>query len=147
MLEQIIKEKTSADHLLYVSMKYTKTCEVILNLISRWTVMIDLSIEGLLEQAKKKKKIKIIPIAPKQKLNLAKSTFKEIKEVTEALELYEFFKMIPKLQTSREHEFRKDVCLRVIENQKETEINLEMLKEYSIKLENFIGYVKQFLLS
>jgi len=148
MLEKIIKEKTSADHLLYVSLKYTKTCEVIMNLLARWSVMIEDSIQGLLEQAKKKKKIKIIPIAPKQKVNLVRSTFKDIPQVIETMDLYEFFKKVNKLQTSREHEFRKDVCLRVFEdNKKEVEINLEMLKEYSNKLENFISYVKQFLLS
>ena len=35
MIEELIKEKTSADHLLYVSLKYTKTCDVILNLLAR----------------------------------------------------------------------------------------------------------------
>ena len=33
-LDKIIKEKISADHLLYVSLKYTKTSEVIANLVS-----------------------------------------------------------------------------------------------------------------
>ena len=77
MLEKIMKEKISADHLLYVSLKYTKTCDVILNLIRRWAVMIDDSILGLLEQLKKKKKIKTIPAAPRQKTELVKEQFKK----------------------------------------------------------------------
>ena len=72
MIEKIIKEKISADHLLYVSLKYTKTCDVILNLIKRWTIMIDDSIQGLLENLKKKKKIKTIRLARRQKQNLLK---------------------------------------------------------------------------
>ena len=56
-MEDIIQEKISADHLLYVSLKYTKTCDVIMNLILRWTRMIETSIEKILEHAKKKKKI------------------------------------------------------------------------------------------
>ena len=56
--ERIIKEKISADHLLYVSMKYTKTCDVIINLLLRWKVMIDLSMDRLIERAKKQKKWK-----------------------------------------------------------------------------------------
>ena len=39
-MEEIIQEKISADHLLYVSLKYTKTCDVVLNLILRWRRMI-----------------------------------------------------------------------------------------------------------
>ena len=41
VLEKIIKEKISADHLLYVSMKYTKTCDVMINLLKRWKIMMD----------------------------------------------------------------------------------------------------------
>ena len=48
-MEKIIKEKISADHLLYVSLKYTKTCDVIINLLYRWKIMIEFAIEKLIE--------------------------------------------------------------------------------------------------
>jgi hypothetical protein len=146
MLEKIIKEKISADHLLYVSLKYTKTCDVIINLLKRWTVMISDAVDGLLEQLKKKKKIKSIPAAPRQKIELAKKEFKKVPEVMKTLELYEFFRRIENLRTVRESEFRKDVRLKVY-NGEETIINLDKLKEYSANLESFISYVKQFLMS
>ena len=142
-----MKEKISADHLLYVSLKYTKTCDVILNLIRRWTVMIDDCIQGLLEQLKKKKKIKAIPAAPRQKMELVKEQFKKVPEVLNAIELYNFFKRIDNLRTVRESEFRKDVKLKIYDNEKEIIINLDKLKEYYTILENFISYVKQFLSS
>ena len=44
-----MQEKISADHLLYVSLKYTKTCDVILNLIQRWRKMIETAIDEILE--------------------------------------------------------------------------------------------------
>ena len=147
MMEKIIKEKISADHLLYVSLKYTKTCDVILNLINRWTIMIDDSIIGLLEKLKSKKKIKVIPPAPRQRVEIIKKEFKKVKPVMEAVELYEFFKRIPNLKTIREFEFRKDVRLKIIDGTNERIINLETLKSYAEKLESFISYIKQFLLS
>ena len=146
MLEKIIKEKISADHLLYVSLKYTKTCDVIINLLKRWTVMISDAVDGLLEQLKKKKKIKSIPAAPRQKIELAKKEFKKVPEVMKTLELYEFFRRSENLRTVRESEFRKDVRLKVY-NGEETIINLDKLKEYSANFESFISYVKQFLMS
>lgn len=145
MLEKIMKEKISADHLLYVSLKYTKTCDVILNLIRRWTVMIEDSIVGLLEQLKKKKKIKTIPAAPRQKMELVREQFKKVPEVMNAIDLYNFFKKIDNLRTIRESEFRKDVRLKIYDNQTEIIINLDKLKEYCAILESFISYVKQFL--
>lgn len=147
MLEKIMKEKISADHLLYVSLKYTKTCDVIINLIKRWTIMISDCVDGLLEQLKKKKKIKTIPLAPRQRLELVKIEFKKSPEVMKAMELYEFFKRIDSLRTIRESEFRKDVRLKIYECDKELIINLDKLKEYAAILESFISYVKQFLIS
>lgn len=146
MLEQIIKEKISSDHLLYVSLKYTKTCDVILNLIKRWTIMIDHSVDGILEKAKKKKKVSVIPGAPRQKIELIKKTFKKEPLVMEAMEVYEFFKRVPNLNKKRECEFRKGVKLRIEDQGKEVIIDLEKLKEYSKKLDDFIGFVKRYLL-
>ncbi len=147
MLEKIMKEKISADHLLYVSLKYTKTCDVILNLIKRWTIMIDDSVNALLETLKSKKKIKAIPVAPRQKIMLVKEHFKKVPEVMNAIVIYEFFKRVDNLRTIREGEFRKDVRLRIDDNGQEIIINLDKLKEYSAILESFISYMKQFLLS
>jgi len=145
MLEQIIKEKTSADHLLYVSLKYTKTCDVILNLIRRWAVMIGASVDGLLLQAKKNKKLKVIPVAPRQKIELVKKTFKNSPEIMTIMELYEFFKRVDNLNKKREFEFRKNVRLVVHDNGKEVIIDLEKLKEYSKNLDIFIEYIKKYL--
>ncbi|MEK6844345.1 MAG: hypothetical protein AABX83_02865, partial [Nanoarchaeota archaeon] len=67
-MERIIKEKISADHLLYVSLKYTKTCDVIQNLLLRWANMIELALEILIEKLKKQKKWKAVPDAPLARL-------------------------------------------------------------------------------
>ena len=48
-MSEIIKEKTSADHLHYVSLKYTKTCDIILNLLARWKSLIEISFDSLLQ--------------------------------------------------------------------------------------------------
>ena len=147
VLEKILKEKISADHLLYVSMKYTKTCDVMVNLIKRWKIMMDYTFDGLLERAKKKKLFKKIPDAPRLRLDLIRSVFEKNPEITDALNEYELFKLIDVLPSKRENEFRKGVCLRVTYKLKEIEINLEKLKEYSGILERFINFSKQYLTS
>ena len=145
MLEEIIKEKTSADHLLYVSLKYTKTCDVILNLIRRWTTMMEVSFNSLLEKAKKKKKISKVPTLPTKKIETLKKLFKKQESIIETIELYHFFRRIENLERMRENEFRKNVTLRIIDKGNEIEINLDKLKEYQQLLEKFISDVKQFL--
>ena len=146
-MEEIIQEKISADHLLYVSLKYTKTSEVIVNLILRWTIMIDYGFERILEHTKKKKLIKSIPSSPKQRIDLLKEIFKKDKLMLETIDLYEMFRRIDELHKESEGEFRKNVALKVTYRGEQIRINLDKLKEYSILLERFINYLKQFLSS
>ncbi len=144
-MEKIIQEKISADHLLYVSLKYTKTCDVMLNLISRWRSMLELSVLRLLEQAKKKKLIKSIPQAPKPQIELVKEVYKKNSEVLAAIELYEFFKRVDSEEKMRENEFRKNVALKVLDRGEWITIDMDKLKEYALTLEKFISQVKQIL--
>lgn len=145
-MEDIIQEKISADHLLYVSLKYTKTCDVILNLILRWRKMIDTSIEEILKHAKKKKKISSIPSNPASQIQEIKNLFKKDKNFLEVIELYEMFRKIEELRRERIGEFRKNVTLRVFYRGEEVNVNLEQLKIYAEMLEKFISATKQFLL-
>lgn len=146
-MEEIIQEKISADHLLYVSLKYTKTCDVITNLLLRWKEMIDLSIDTILKHAKKKKKIKAVPTNPVGKIEEIKKLMKKDKNFLEVLEMHEMFKKIRELRKERIGEFRKNVTLRVFYKGNEVNINLEKLKEYADKVEKFISTTKHFLSS
>ena len=144
-MEKIIKEKISADHLLYVSLKYTKTTEVIQNLILRWDSMIEYSFEKLMNHAKKKKMLKSIPTSPKPRLELLRETFKDEKEVIDTLDLHEMFRRIEHLTKESEGEFRKNVALKINYRGDVVRVDLEKLKEYSLILERFINYLKQFI--
>ena len=142
-MEKIIKEKISADHLLYVSLKYTKTCDVIVNLLLRWKIMIEMAMDVLVEKAKKQKKWKPIPDAPRAKLVQLKKIYANDPLVTETLNMYELFRDIETLDDKvRESEFRKGVNLRVNYRGEVININLDKLKEYAATLERFISSLK-----
>lgn len=146
-MEEIIQEKISADHLLYVSLKYTKTCDVILNLTLRWKKMIETAIDEMLKHAKKKKKISSISPNPIGKIEQIRKLFKKDKEFSKVMDIYEMFRKIKELRKERIGEFRKNVALKVLYRGKEININLDQLKIYAEQLENFISTTKQFLLS
>src|SRR3989344_7066080 len=130
-MELIIKEKISADHLLYVSLKYTKTCDVIINLLLRWKIMIELGMDMLVEKAKKHKKWKPIPYAPRAKLVQLKKIYANDALITETLNLYELFRDVEQLEKVRENEFRKGVNLRVVYKGEVINVNMDKLKEYA----------------
>ncbi len=144
-MEKIMQEKISADHLLYVSLKYTKTTDVMLNLIARWRSMIETAVDRLLEKAKKQKKLKTIPLAPKLKIDKTKEIYKKNKEIIEAMDLYEFLKRVDKLEKTRESEFRKHVTLKVLDKGEWVSIDMDKLKEYNEILERFINAVRDVL--
>ena len=142
MLDDIIKEKISADHLLYVSLKYTKTCDVIINLLLRWKVMIELGMDTMVDRAKKEKKWKPIPDAPRAKFIQLKRIYDSVPVVHDTFEIYELFRDLEKLDKARESEFRKGVNLKVSYKGGIVNINLDKLKEYADLLERFISYLK-----
>ena len=146
-MEEIIQEKISADHLLYVSLKYTKTCDVIVNLLLRWREMIETSIDEILKHAKKKKKISSVSLNPIGKIEQIKKLFKKDKEFLKIIELHEMFRKINELKKERIGEFRKNVALKIFYKGREINVNLEQLKIYAEMLEKFISTTKQFLLS
>src|SRR4030042_1838125 len=131
ILEKIIKEKISADHLLYVSLKYTKTCDVIINLLLRWKIMIELGLDRLVEKAKKAKKWKPVSDAPRAKAIQLRQIYAKEPIVMKTLDLYELFRDVEKLEKVRESEFRKGVNLKVTYKGEVVNVNLDALKEYS----------------
>ena len=145
MIEEIIKEKTSADHLLYVSLKYTKTCDVILNLLARWKSLIEISFDAILDNKVEAGKIPEMPTNPKQRIEFIKKYFKKDASIQDVVPLYIFFKRVPDLNKSRSGEFRKGVNLKVIEPTRTTDINMDKLGEYYEIVEKFIVEVKKIL--
>ena len=146
MISEIVKEKTSADHLLYVSLKYTKTCDVILNLLARWKSLIEISFDAIIQTYVDSGKIPHTPNSPKQRIEFIKMYFKKFPAVQEIVPVYVFFKRVPDLQKSREGEFRKNVNLKVtMPNNDIVNINLVKLDEYSAQVDNFIKEVKKLL--
>ncbi len=146
-MEEIIQEKISADHLLYVSLKYTKTCDIIMNLLIRWRRLIELSIEKILIHAKKKKKISSIPTNPISSINEIKKLFSKDKDFLEVISLYEMFRKLKELKTERIGEFRKNVTLKIFYQGKEIDVNLEKLKQYANLMDKYVNKVKAFLSS
>ena len=69
------EELKRADHLIYVSLKYTRTCDIMKNAIKRLISAFELAMQDYLEAMRKKKKIGLKVIfehgMPKNKIALA----------------------------------------------------------------------------
>jgi len=144
-MEEIIQEKISADHLLYVSLKYTKTCDVIMNLLLRWRKMIDTSINEILKYAKELNKISEVSDNIIGRIKQIRIIFKKDKDFLKVMDFFMMLRKLENLKTERIGEFRKNVALKIQFKGKEVNVNLEQLKIYAEMLEAFIETTKKFL--
>lgn len=104
--------------------------------------MIEAAMDALIERAKKQKKWKSVPDAPRAKLIQLKRIYASDAVILQTLDLYEMFRDIEKLEKVRENEFRKGVNLKVMYRGQTINVNLDKLKEYSALLEEFINSLK-----
>jgi len=128
------EELKRADHLIYVSLKYTRTVDVIESVIVRLMSAQQMTIDALLEWLEKKKKLKKIDLSKpyKIKIELIREKMKKDETVIKLLDFYEYLIKIMKADHIKKEEFRKNV--RLIAHDKNgnviEEVGIEVLKEY-----------------
>jgi len=138
-LEEAESELKRADHLLFISLKYTRTCDVILNTIKRLISAIDFGILALLEQLKKEKKIKTIPDSPIERANLVKEKIKNVKKY---IEYYMLFKFLIKTDYEAREEYRKNLAL-ITKGKRKIVVTEDGLEKYFYATKEFLNFVKE----
>lgn len=144
-LDDAQEELKRADHLLYVSLKYTRTVDVIRSVIQRLITTYDAMMDSLLEHAMKKKKIKTLPTAPAMKAEVLKGVFKDNENIVDNLDFYLSLRRIIKARkiTKRE-EYRRHVTMTAyLTNTHLVEVDMDILKEYYFRTVAFLEYIQE----
>jgi hypothetical protein len=137
------QELKRADHLLYVTLKYTKTTDVIKNAIHRLINACDYAIIDILEHLKEKKKIDEVPLTPIARAEEVKKRFRKI-ELIDYINFYLDLKKIDKAEYTKKEEFKKNVRLVVMDEDEESyEINIVKLYEFYERTVDFVKYVEE----
>ena len=87
------EEMKRADHLLYVSLKYTRTVDVIKSLIDRLISSIDSAIEGMLENSMELRKIPEVPENLGLRMDLAREIYDD-ETVNQMIDFGMYLKMV-----------------------------------------------------
>ena len=120
------QELKRADHLLYVTLKYTRTVDVIKNTIKRLINAFDYAILEALEWTIKKKKIKKISDLNKLRAEDLNKVYPEIKTY---IDFYNLLKRVDRAEYAKKEEYRKNVTM-MVTDEMILEINIPKLKEY-----------------
>lgn len=125
-----------ADHLFHVTLKYTRTSDVIKNTLNRLVTALEYAITEILE----KKKIKGIPAIALLKADLLRRKFPKNKQIQELVRFYNKLKKIDKGQFRVKEEYRKNVAI-IMDDEV---INTEKLREFLDKTKEFVKFAHEF---
>ena len=139
------EELKRVDHLIYVTLKYTRTCDVIKNIVKRLISSFDaIMLEGL-EYLKAKKKIKLIPTSNTLRTELFFTKFKK-RGVKKYLDLYNLLKRIDKCEKiSKKEEYRKHVTLIAELENGPINVDVPMLFSYYKTVKEFVDLINEWM--
>lgn len=139
-IDNAVEELKRVDHSIFVSLKYTRTVDVLVNIITRMIDCYEYLFLALLRYAKEYKMIAEIPSTPKERVLLIKESFKE-QEIHDNIDLYLLLKAMHKANFTRENEYRRHVAMRSIIAGREEIININIISRYYEFLTSFFHLV------
>ena len=134
------QELKRADHLIFVSLKYTRTVDVFKSIIQRLINVFDNLMDVLL-----KFKEQEVPSVPRVKVELVKSNYLDDETIQEFMRLYLFLRAVDRAQYDRRLEFRRHVTMTAHLDDKEVEISIDIIEEYFNRVKEFLQYVEEMI--
>ncbi len=144
-LDNVVRELRKVDHLIFVSLKYTRTVDVLKHIIKRMISAFDFMMDALLINLKKKKKKIEIPKTPGQKVNLLKEAFKKDDTIQEFIQFYLNLRKIDRADYTKSREYRRHVTMTVAMEEGPVEINIDIIHEYFDKTKEYVAYAEELI--
>src|SRR3989344_912618 len=108
-LQLAIQELKRADHSIAVSLKYTRTVDVIKSIIERLINTVGFAIDALLFYAKQQKRIQEVPELLRAKVEQVRSVYSEDRSITDFCDFYLALRQISKAKFDSAQEYRRHV--------------------------------------
>lgn len=144
--DEAIQELKRVEHLFWVSLKYTRTVDVIKHVIDRLINCIGFGLEALLKYAKEKKLVAAVPENAGLRCDLLKKTFPDNLELADYINFYQRLRKLSKAEYTRREEFRRHVTMiATIDKGEVVEVSIDSLKDDYEKTRNFVAFVKKII--
>ncbi|MDO8643293.1 MAG: hypothetical protein Q7R76_07005 [Candidatus Woesearchaeota archaeon] len=138
------EELKRVDHLIYVSLKYTRTCDIFKSIIQRLIDSLDNTLLAILKKFEDEKKIYEIPSQPGVRCSTIREHMTDEK-VNELIEFYLLLRQINRAEFTRFREFRRHVTMTVNLAGEELEITIDRITEYYKRTREYIEHVDKTL--
>ncbi len=134
-------ELKRVDHLIFVTLKYTRTVDIIRNVLQRLVSAMDCEVYEVLDYFRHEGKVKSIPPVALVRCRMLEQLFTKKDNVKEFIDFYHHVRKLVQSEYKKKEEYRKNVAL---VTQKE-EIDIDSLKEYAEKTKKYIYYLKELI--
>lgn len=143
------QELKRIDHSVYVSLKYTRTVDVIRNILQRMVNTFGFGVTALLKFAVEQEKIEEFPSSMLLRAELVKGLYMGEEFSEELREAIDFFLLLRKLNKTEDYtkikEYRRHVAMITTIDGKGYEINLNEINEYYTRTKRFITLVEEII--
>lgn len=134
------EELKRLEHIIYVSLKYTRTVDVIIGALKRMLGTFDLILEAFLEKAKEDDLIDSLPKSPALRAKIVAELYPDDKELQKYLTFYRFLKTILKLPYDKRQEYRRHVSHIVKLENSTAEMTIDMVTTCEKFMHSFLRY-------
>ncbi|MEM3127076.1 MAG: hypothetical protein QW331_03350 [Candidatus Woesearchaeota archaeon] len=135
--ENAVEEMKRVDHLIYVSLKYTRTVDVIRNTLIRIIASFDEAINALLKHSG----VEDLPTVPKAKVDLIRQKYPD-KQMDAFMTFYQYLRKLMRSDFDRREEYRRHVTMITKLEKHRVEVNIDNLETtYERMARNFINLV------
>jgi len=138
--ESAHEELKRVDHLIYVSLKYTRTVDVIKSIIDRLISAGNFAIVDLLEHSKIEEDI---PESPAGRASIIKKIFKDNEVIIEFIEFYLFLRKLSRADYEKINEFRRHVAMVTKVGEQSYNIDIDTITSYFHKTKEYIKKIEE----
>ncbi|MBT5021465.1 hypothetical protein HOK51_06030 [Candidatus Woesearchaeota archaeon] len=140
--EESREELKRADHLIFVSLKYTRTVDVIKHIVERLINCIDFAFTGLLDELVENGKIEEIPAAILPKCKLIKEQFEDDDHIPDMVDFLLLLRKINRAKFERSSEFRRHVTMTAhLVDDEIMKLDIDLITEYFKETKHFFEYI------
>lgn len=144
-LRNTIEESKRIEHLVFVSLKYTRTADVLKSILQRMINAFSFGFNALLIYAKEQKLITDYPENKALRCNLLKEIYPNEKRLHEYIDYYLKIRKIVRAEYTQREEYRRHVTMSVVIDGEPIDITMDSVKEDFEMLNIFVKYVKEFI--
>ena len=142
--ESAREELKRVDHLIYVSLKYTRTVDVIKSIIDRLISACNFTIVDILEH-KKDSLEEEVPESPAGKAALTKKLFPGNELVNEFIDHYLFLRRLSRADYEKINEFRRHVTMIANVSDKTYNIDIDTITEYFGTTKKYVEQIESLI--